>query len=677
MVSSKGRIGVAAIVVIIVAIVAVLMLYPHQIEVTSEGEGTVTPYGEQTIRFGERLELFIQPSEGYVSEVYLDGEMKERDIDGFTFNVSIMDFSKHSILVRFVEYVPPVGEHTLTVSSEGEGIVTPFGTTSHGEGEVVTIIATPSASNVISDVLIDGISVGPSNSIKVTMDSDHDIEVIFRPVTSSDIPVSVTVDVDVDIVVETLGYSGDLDFGTVTPSGAVHVAPHSSLTITIILNPGFEVTNLSIDGVSKGAVTEYTVEDITKPVSVELSVVKKVNGYMIKASSGTGGSISPSGDVKVAEGEDQTFSFSASSGYKVSHLMIDGTKVTTSGSSYTFSNVTSAHSIEVVFTYIGGGGGGGGPTVTLSGIQITTPPTKTSYLVGESFDPTGMIVTAVYSDGNRVELRPSQYTVSVDDPLILSSTTVTVSYQGKTATQRITVNPLPVLDSIQVNNYPSKVSYKLNETFDPTGMDITATYSDGSTSVKTTGFTTERKTFTSYGPDSITVSYTEGGVTKTCSVPVTVVDEGAFTVTVVSYTGSKVSNGSIVQITGSESISEPLKTFSFDLRGIVPGIKQTIEMNLRNNWPSSVYASVFIDGISGSSALADQILLTVMVDGSTISKRLSQVVEGDLMTLGMMGSGEMIDVTLSLEFLNLPENNVVMDQSLDFSLGIYGSEPRT
>lgn len=676
MVSSKGRIGVAAIVVIIVAVMAVLMLYPHQIEVTSEGEGTVTPSGMQEIRFGECLELDIQSSEGYISEVYVDGVLKGRDVDGFIFKAPILNLSKHSILVRFVEDVPPVVEHTLTVASEGDGTVTPSGTTSHAAGEVVTIVATPSTSNVISDILIDGTSVGPSNSIKVTMDSDHSVQVVFRPMASGDIPVTVSVDVDVDIVVETLGYSGDLDFGTVTPSGTVHVAPHSSLTIMITLNPGFEVKDLSIGGVSKGAVTEYTIEDVSKPVSVELSIVKKVNGYIIKASSGTGGSISPSGDVKVAEGEDQTFSFSASSGYKVSHLMIDGTKVTASGSSYTFRNVTSAHSIEVVFTYTGGGGGGGS-TVTLSGIQITTPPTKTSYLVGESFDQTGMVVTAVYSDGNRVELRPSQYTVSVDDPLTLSSTTVTVSYQGKTVTQGIMVDPLPVLDSIQVNNYPTKVSYQLNETFDPAGMDIIATYSDGSTSVKTTGFTTETRTFTSYGPDSITVTYTEGGVTKTCSVPVTVVDEGAFTAMVVSYTGTKVSNGSIVQITGSETISTPLGGFSFDLSGIVPGIKQTIKMELRNNWSSSVYASVFVDHISGSSALADQILLTVSTDGTTISKRLSQVVEGGLMTLGTVDSGNKMDVTLSLEFLNLPENNLVMDQSLSFSLGIDGSEPRT
>ena len=94
MVSSKGRIGVAAIVVIIVAVMAVLMLYPHQIEVTSEGEGTVTPSGMQEIRFGECLELDIQSSEGYISEVYVDGVLKGRDVDGFTFKAPFLDLFK-------------------------------------------------------------------------------------------------------------------------------------------------------------------------------------------------------------------------------------------------------------------------------------------------------------------------------------------------------------------------------------------------------------------------------------------------------------------------------------------------------------------------------------------------------------------------------------------------------
>ena len=39
-----------------------------------------------------------------------------------------------------------------------------------------------------------------------------------------------------------------------------------------------------------------------------------------------------------------------------------------------------------------------GASAELSSIEITTPPTKTEYVAGEKFDPTGMVVTAKYDD---------------------------------------------------------------------------------------------------------------------------------------------------------------------------------------------------------------------------------------------------------------------------------------
>jgi len=47
-----------------------------------------------------------------------------------------------------------------------------------------------------------------------------------------------------------------------------------------------------------------------------------------------------------------------------------------------------------VFNLTGGGGGGG--SLKLESIAITKAPTKTTYKSGESFDPTGMVVTAKY-----------------------------------------------------------------------------------------------------------------------------------------------------------------------------------------------------------------------------------------------------------------------------------------
>ena len=112
--------------------------------------------------------------------------------------------------------------------------------------------------------------MGPLNIVGVTMGSDHVVKVIFRPVGLGDIPVTVSVDVDVDIVVQTLGASQDLDYGYIVPSGTVYVEPHGSLTVSVVLNPGFEVRSMSVDGRSVGAVTEYTIEDITSSVSIQL-----------------------------------------------------------------------------------------------------------------------------------------------------------------------------------------------------------------------------------------------------------------------------------------------------------------------------------------------------------------------------------------------------------------------
>lgn len=76
-------------------------------------------------------------------------------------------------------------------------------------------------------------------------------------------------------------------------------------------------------------------------------------------------------------------------------------------------------------------------TRTLTSIAVTTQPTKTSYVPGESFDRTGMVVKANYSDGTSDEI--NTYTVSEIDKDIIGEQTLTVSYLGKTDTITIYV----------------------------------------------------------------------------------------------------------------------------------------------------------------------------------------------------------------------------------------------
>ena len=93
--------------------------------------------------------------------------------------------------------------------------------------------------------------------------------------------------------------------------------------------------------------------------------------------------------------------------------------------------------MSLVFNMIGGGGGG----IKLASIAITTPPAKTTYTAGETFDPAGMVVEATYSNGAKAVATGYSYTPST--ALTDGTTAVTIQYtEGgvtKTAEQAITV----------------------------------------------------------------------------------------------------------------------------------------------------------------------------------------------------------------------------------------------
>ncbi len=69
-------------------------------------------------------------------------------------------------------------------------------------------------------------------------------------------------------------------------------------------------------------------------------------------------------------------------------------------------------------------------------IEITKAPSKTAYIAGEYFNPSGMVVSAVYNSGKKEEITDYTYEAA---PLTKDVTGVTISYQEKTVEQQITV----------------------------------------------------------------------------------------------------------------------------------------------------------------------------------------------------------------------------------------------
>ncbi|POP33880.1 hypothetical protein C3B58_05410 [Lactonifactor longoviformis] len=116
----------------------------------------------------------------------------------------------------------------------------------------------------------------------------------------------------------------------------------------------------------------------------------------------------------------------------------------------------------------------------LTGIEIIVPD-KTDYLVGEAFDPAGMIVNAVYSNQVKEEISQGSYTLEGFDSTEPGDKTVVVSYEGNTAEFTVKVSEKseePVLAKL-VLTPPAKTEYLVGEEGDLTGLAVYAWYSDG------------------------------------------------------------------------------------------------------------------------------------------------------------------------------------------------------
>ena len=82
--------------------------------------------------------------------------------------------------------------------------------------------------------------------------------------------------------------------------------------------------------------------------TIDLTGSAPAKDYTITALASGGGSILPSGSIKVTEGQEQTFTITPMEGYEIDTVKVDGIAVTAS-SSYTFTGVMANHSIEVTF----------------------------------------------------------------------------------------------------------------------------------------------------------------------------------------------------------------------------------------------------------------------------------------------------------------------------------------
>jgi len=108
-----------------------------------------------------------------------------------------------------------------------------------------------------------------------------------------------------------------------------------------------------------GTENPLTLEEITRDCTIH-AVFSELGQYTVITRVSGNGTVDPSGNVAVTEGDDQTFSVTPGDDAVISHIEADGVSVTeeivaddSAPASYTFTAVESDHILKVTFTTIG------------------------------------------------------------------------------------------------------------------------------------------------------------------------------------------------------------------------------------------------------------------------------------------------------------------------------------
>ena len=135
-------------------------------------------------------------------------------------------------------------------------------------------------------------------------------------------------------------------------------------------------------------------------------------------------------------------------------------------------------------------------------IAVKQNPVNRQY-VGKDVDTTGLILTATLADGSKVDFNTG-YTLDNVKLTVAGNNTIKVAFAGKETS--FVVNASGV-SSISVAEMPIKTSYYKGQTLDCTGLKLNVKYTDGTTALVSTDYTTNVTTLDKTGSQIVRVYY--------------------------------------------------------------------------------------------------------------------------------------------------------------------------
>ncbi len=268
------------------------------------------------------------------SGIYTFDHWKKNNTDYSSSNPLSFTITEDTIIQPIFALIP-VTNPTLTIKSSIGGTTTPLAGnyTSYAVNSTVTISETPSPGFTWSHWLKNGSAFGSSNPLIFNITEDTIIEPVFTAVLTL-----------------TILPSAPSSGGTTTPPAGPYTNYTSGDIVTVYetTSAGYSFSYWLVNGLQNSTGNPLTF-NITSSTTVQ--AVFSIYQYVITATAGDGGTISPTGTVIVNYGFDQTFTMNPSGLNTVLNVKVDGTDY---GAilSFIFHFVQTNHTISVTFTML-------------------------------------------------------------------------------------------------------------------------------------------------------------------------------------------------------------------------------------------------------------------------------------------------------------------------------------
>ena len=301
------------------------IVYQIKIEKGPNGK-IISNTGDNKVYHGEDIEFTIIPDVGYeVDEVFVNGDEFQPDDNNIEFKNVVDNQQRLTVTFRPKKYEIKVivGENGKVTTQDYHNFVY------HGKDK--TYLIEPDEGYVIGKLTVNGQEIdltGKSYTFRNVTHSENILAVYFTPVS------------DYLITASSEGA------GKISPEGTITVKHGDDRTFRFIPEKDNIIKDVIIDGISFGPIDNYQFKYVTENHTIK-AIFDQKEKFMITVTAGEGGTISP-GDVEIFKGENKAFRISASTGFILVDVLVDG-ESKGPVQNYIFWNVQKDCTLEAVF----------------------------------------------------------------------------------------------------------------------------------------------------------------------------------------------------------------------------------------------------------------------------------------------------------------------------------------